>query len=103
MPAMPKIELSVPHQLSREDVKSRIVHSLAEAQKRFAGDVTQVADSWNGYVDEFSFKAMGFSIAGRLEVEPAQVAIHLQLPWAAYPFKHRIESEILAHARQLLA
>jgi hypothetical protein len=45
---------------------------------------------------------MGFSISGRLDVQPDQVSIEMNLPRAAYPFKARIENEILAHARQLL-
>jgi len=49
-----------------------------------------------------SFQAMGFSISGRLDVQPDQVSIEMNLPRAAYPFKARIENEILAHARQLL-
>jgi hypothetical protein len=35
-------------------------------------------------------------------VQPSQVHVEMNLPLAAYPLKSRIESEILAHARELL-
>jgi hypothetical protein len=101
--AMPKINLSVAHQLGQEMAKNRITGLIADSRSRFAGQVSQVTESWSGYVDAFSFDAMGFSGSGKLEVQPAQVLIEMDVPWAAYPFKGRIESEILTHARELLA
>jgi hypothetical protein len=100
---MPKIELSVAHKLSQEEAKKRIAGLMADCRTRFAGQVSNVAESWNGYLDSFSFEAMGFAVSGKLEVQPTQVSIEMNLPWAAYPFKGRIENEILTHARQLLA
>jgi hypothetical protein len=46
---------------------------------------------------------MGFSVGGKLEAQAEQVLIDMDIPFAALPFKGRIESELLAHARQLLA
>jgi hypothetical protein len=100
---MPKINLSVAHQLSQEEARKRIAGLMADSRTRFAGQISDVTESWNGFVDEFSFHAMGFSVTGQLEVQPAQVLIELKLPFAAFPFKSRIENEILTHARELLA
>ena len=50
-----------------------------------------------------AFNAMGFAIDGHLDVKPADVLIEINLPRAAIPFKGRIESEILKHAKELLA
>jgi hypothetical protein len=99
---MPKINLSVPHNLGQDEAKKRIAGLLADTRSRFAGQVSNVVESWNGYADAFSFEAMGFSVRGNLNVQPAQVIIELNLPLAAYPFKGRVENEILTHARQLL-
>jgi hypothetical protein len=99
---MPKINLSVPHSLAQEEAKNRITSLIADSRNRFAGRVSNAAESWTGFVDAFSFDAMGFSVNGKLDVQPAQVIIELNLPLAAYPFKGRIENEILTHARQLL-
>jgi hypothetical protein len=99
---MPKINLSVSHQLDRDEARNRIASLIADSRSHFGGQISNVAESWNGYADVFSFEAMGFSVRGNLDVQPAQVIIELNLPFAAYPFKGRIENEILTHARQLL-
>jgi hypothetical protein len=100
---MPKINLSVAHNLGRDEAKRRIANLMADSRARFADKVTDVVESWNEYLDTFSFKAMGFSVSGTLEVQPAQVLIEMNVPFAAYLMKARIESEIRAHAQELLA
>jgi hypothetical protein len=100
---MPKINLSVPHNLSQEDAKFRVTSAIADCRTRFSGRLGNVTECWTAYTNAFSFKAMGFFVSGQLDVQPGQLHVELHLPLAAYPFKSRIESEILAHARQLLA
>ena len=100
---MPKISLSVSHQLGQETAKNRIAGLIADSRDRFAGQVSQVSETWNGYVDAISFQALGFSVTGKIDVQAAQVLIELNLPLAAYPLKVRIEKELLTHARELLA
>jgi hypothetical protein len=100
---MPKISLSIPHQLGQEEAKQRISRLLAEARANSAGHVSDVVENWTGYVDTFSFRARGFAVAGQLDVQPVHVQVDINLPLAAFPFKGRIEQELLAHARQLFA
>jgi hypothetical protein len=100
---MPKIHLSVPHALGQEEAKKRVVNLMAESRARFGVHISDASEAWNGCVDSFSFRALGFSVAGKLEVQAAGILIDIDLPFAALPFKGRIESEILSHARQLLA
>jgi hypothetical protein len=100
---MPKINLSVPHRLGQEEAKKRVTNLIAETRAQFGAHVTDVTEAWTGCVDSFSFRAMGFLVAGKLEVQAAQVLIDIDLPFAALPFKGRVESEIRAHAEHLLA
>jgi len=100
---MPKINLSIPHNLGQEEAKRRITSLIADCRAQFAGRVSNVAESWTDYTEVFSFHAKGFSVRGRLDVQPGQVLLEMHLPLAAWPFKSRIENEILTHARQLLA
>src|SRR5208282_6724718 len=100
---MPKISLSIPHQLGQEEAKERISRLIAENRGKALDGVSALAETWTGYVDTFSFRARGFSVAGRLEVQAAKIVVDLSLPFAAFPFKGRIEEELLARARQLLA
>lgn len=100
---MPKIKLSVPHQLGQDEAKNRIAKLIADSRVKFGNSVSDVQETWAGNVDTFSFRAMGFAVDGQLNVQPAAVDIELNFPWAAAPFKGRIESEIVKHAKELLA
>jgi hypothetical protein len=100
---MPKIHLSVPHALGEEEAKKRVVNLLADSRAQFGGHISDITEAWTGCVDSFSFRALGFSVTGKLEVQAIQLVIDIDLPFAALPFKGRVESEILTHARQLLA
>ena len=100
---MPKIKVSVPHNLSQDEAKSRISRLVADSRAKFGDKVSDLKEAWTGNVDAFSFSAMGFSIDGQLEVQPAEVVIDINFPWAAIPFKSLVESEIIKHARELLA
>jgi hypothetical protein len=100
---MPKINLSVPHQLGQDEAKSRVSKLIAETRGQFGDRVTDLEEAWTGNLDAFRFRAMGLAVDGQLEVLPAEVRIDINLPWAALPFKSRVESEILKHARELLA
>lgn len=100
---MPKIKLSLPHQLSPDEARTRISKLLADTRSKFGDQLSDVQETWNGNTDTFSFRALGFSVDGRLEVQPGEVSVDMNLPWAALPFKGRIESEIRRHGEQLLA
>jgi hypothetical protein len=100
---MPKISLSVPHQLGQDEAKSRITRLIAESRSQFGDKVSDLQETWTGNIDAFRFGVMGFSVEGQLDVQPSELRVEIQLPWAALPFKNRIESEIIKHARELLA
>lgn len=99
---MPKIKLSVPHRLNQDEARSRVTRLIAESKEKFGDHVSDLQESWNGNLDNFSFRAMGFSVEGQLDVQPAEVRIEINFPWAALPFKGRVESEIVKHANELL-
>jgi hypothetical protein len=100
---MPKISLNVPHQLNQDEAKTRISRLITEGRAKAGEEISDVEESWNGYVDTIRFRARGLSFEGRLEVQAAQVLLDLNLPFAAFMMKSRIEQELLSHARQLLA
>ena len=100
---MLKIKLFVPHRLGQDEAKSRVSKLIAESRGQFGDRVTDLEEAWTGNSDAFRFRVMGFAVDGQLEVQPAEVRIDLNLPWAALPFKSRVEGEILKHARELLA
>ncbi len=100
---MPKLSIEVPHRLSEEETLSRIQRLLEDLKRQYASYFTDLQESWSGNDGRFSVKAMGFNVAGSLSVEPSRVGITADLPFAATPFKGRIEQAIRQEAERLLA
>ena len=100
---MPAIKISTPHNLVPEEAKKRIVKLISESKIQFGNSVSDVNESWVNNCGNFSFRAMGFSVSGFLQVKPATVDVEINLPFAALLFKSRIEKVISEKASELLA
>ncbi len=100
---MPSMSLSVPHQLSQEDAMNRLKHFLEKVKHHYASQVSNLSETWTDNLLEFAFTTYGFKIDGKLTVEPTQVAINGQLPFAALMFKGKIEQSIRSELTKLLA
>jgi len=90
------------HKLSQKEALSRIQSLLGDMKKKHGDKINDLQESWSGSVGRFSFKAMGFSVSGTLEVTASEVKLNGQLPFAASFFKGQIESAISEHADKLL-
>ncbi|MDQ6633032.1 MAG: polyhydroxyalkanoic acid system family protein [Verrucomicrobiota bacterium] len=100
---MPTVKLSLPHKLGADEAKKRIAHLISESKGQFGHLASDVQESWTDNKGTFSFKAMGFAVSGNLLVEPALVHVEINLPFAALPFKRKVENEISNRAKALLA
>ena len=100
---MPKLSIVVPHQLTEAEALSRIQGLLADMKRQYATYFTDLQESWSGNEGRFSVKAMGFNVSGTVAVEPSRVEINADLPFAATPFKGRIEQVIREQTERLLA
>ena len=94
--------MSIPHRLGAEEAKQRIARLITETRGKFGGTVSDVEESWTENRGTIRFKAMGFSVSGSLDVQPSLVNVEINLPFAALPFKSRIESELSGKAKELL-
>ena len=100
---MPAIKISIPHKLGTEEAQQRIAGLVTETKEQFGHTVSDAKESWADNRGTFSFRAMGFSIAGNVLVEPSAVHVEINLPFAALLFKSRVEEEISTRAKELLA
>lgn len=100
---MPTVNVSVPHQLGADEAKRRIQSLISDTKNKVGGQATDVRENWTGDRNDFGFKAMGMAVAGSMVVQPSAVDIRLDLPFAALPFKGKIEKEISEKAKELLA
>lgn len=100
---MPKLNMSVPHQLSKEEAMTRIRTIFQKLKSEHAGRIDDLQEQWTDDGGTFKFSAMGFPVSGSLAVTPADIKISGDLPFAATFFKSRIESTIRDRASELLA
>jgi predicted NBD/HSP70 family sugar kinase len=100
---MPRMTIEVPHRLGTAEAKRRIQGLLGEVKSEFGDRITDLRETWTGDRADFSFRAMGFAIAGVLEVETDRVRLSGTYPLAAVPFRGRIEQVIRSRAEALLS
>lgn len=100
---MPKSSISIDHSLGQEEALDRIKGILAQVKENYGSQVSDLQENWTDHGGDFSFKAMGFKIAGDLTVTDSKVLINAEYPWAAKPFQGTIETTIRERAERLLA
>jgi hypothetical protein len=100
---MPKINVTIPHQLGTTEAKNRIQGAVAEAMGRYGDKVSNLQERWEGDRGAFSGKAMGFNLSGTVTVRPDAVEVQGDLPLAAAMFKGQIEAAIRERGSKLLA
>jgi Putative polyhydroxyalkanoic acid system protein (PHA_gran_rgn) len=100
---MPKLHVSVPHQLSQEDALKRVQKAIASAKDQNSDKIRGLQESWDGFTGTFSGKAMGYSAKGTLTVNPKDVVVESDLPLFASPFKSKLEAAITDMLTRLLA
>lgn len=99
---MPSISLNVPHALAPEEALKRIKNLVKDMKKKFGDKVTDVEEQWEDMHGTFSFRAMGFTVSGTLDIHDDAVELNGTLPWAALPLRGKIEDTIKEQAEKLL-
>ena len=100
---MPKMELTVPHNLSQEEALQRIKTMLGQDKAKHPDRFSDVGETWSENGGEFSAKIMGMDVSGQLAVTPTEVHLTGTIPFAALPFRGQIEDTLEEQAHQLLA
>ncbi len=91
---MSKIDLTVVHRFSQDEALRRTHGLLEKIEKQFAGKINDLQQKWDGNTGIFNFSVMGFSVSGKLAVNPSEVKLTAPLPFAAVFFKGKIEAVI---------
>jgi hypothetical protein len=100
---MADLNISIPHELSKEEALSRIKNLLTNLKKEQAQVISNVHEKWEGEKGKFQFSAKGFDLAGLIQVNENSVDIDAELPFALSFFKGMIKNVIQDRANSLLA
>lgn len=100
---MPRFSVQVPHDQHPQEVVERLRQFSQKVRTTTTITVTEIVEVWDEYGNlDFSFKAMGFAISGRMEPRHDSVSVEGNLPLAATPFRGMIEREVAAKIREAL-
>ena len=72
---MPKITVTEPHCLRKDEALKRIKELLGQVGTQYADQISNLEEHWDGYSGTFSFTAMGFDVSGTLVVADRDVAL----------------------------
>lgn len=97
---MPKVSVSVPHAYSPDDVVERATPIVEKIVDDFQGSDLEL--EWTGHQAEFSFKSLAFQIKGDVDVQPDQITVTVDLPFAAMIFKDKVEKALNKNLRRAL-
>jgi hypothetical protein len=100
---MSALNLTIPHNLSKEEALTRIKNLLSNLKEEKKDIVSDVQENWQDNKGNFSFKAKGFNLAGDIVVNDADVEINSDLPFAVSFFKGAISDMITKKTKELLA
>ena len=100
---MASLQMKIPHQLSQEEALKRIKKMLTETSQQHADKITGLKEEWNENVGTFQFSAMGYDLAGTLTVNPSDVEVDADVPFAVTLFKGVITKMIGEKATELLS
>jgi hypothetical protein len=96
------ISLSLPHDLGEEEVKRRLASGIADLRTKHPTYLRGAQETWNGNTMEFRASALGQTMTGRVQVEPKQVHIHVDLPLVLAMLASKLLPQIEAEGRKML-
>lgn len=96
---MPKIKLSLDHDLSQQDARSRVQVLVQEMQKA-GGKWTQRWTSQQRLM--FFIELTGGTVIGEVLIQKHKIAVTINLPWTLQLFANRIQRSIEASAHEAL-
>jgi hypothetical protein len=98
---MPKVRVAVPHALSVEAALEKARPALEKTVSDFQGHDLQL--DFSGTQGTFRFKSLAFTIQGSVQVDSSQVAVEIDLPFAALMFKDKVEKAVNKNLSRALA
>jgi hypothetical protein len=98
---MPKITVRVPHNLPAAEAFAKVQPALQKTVTDFQGhDLTMEGSATS---QTFTFKSMAFTIKGQAEATDSDVAVEIDLPFAAMMFKDKAEKAVTKNITRALA
>jgi len=89
---MPKVSVSVPHNRDPREIIAQARPVIEKVVQDFEGH--HLDANWGDTSADFQFKSLAFTIKGSLRADDQQLAVDVDLPFAALIFKDKVERAI---------
>jgi hypothetical protein len=99
---MRKITIHIPHDLTQDEARQRIVKGVSEARSGPLSGIADVQESWSGNHLDVRLAAMGQIITGRVDVEPSSVRVELDVPGMLGLLVESLRGRIEQQGRKML-
>lgn len=99
---MANLTISIPHQLTRAEVKRRIDEGVVRLHGQSQGMLGPINTRWQGDVLEFDTLPMGQRVAGWITVEDQFVRVEVELPWFLAALAGTVRQQVEQQGRLLL-
>ncbi len=97
---MPKVSVAVDHNMAPEEVKQKAGPMIEKSIKDFQGHGLEV--EWSDMTAQFHFKSLAFTIHGTIAIDPKQIVVEVDLPFAALLYKDRVQKGIAKNLARAL-
>jgi putative polyhydroxyalkanoate system protein len=99
---MRHLTASIPHQLSRAEVKRRIEDLVERLRNQRGAFLENIQETWTGDAMRFSLSAVGQQLSGDLAVDDHAVHVNVALPWFFSMLAGTVKQAIEQRGHQLL-
>lgn len=100
---MPSFGTEVSHTLGRDEAVSRLARFIDAVRNKFEDQVSQLDSGWEENTLRFSMTTYGMKISGTLVVEETLARLRGEIPFAALPFRGKIEQSIASELERALS
>jgi hypothetical protein len=99
---MPKLSLSVPHNLGAEEAARRLKERFEAVKAEHGKQIKDLQEHWDGPTLRCRFHVLGMSVEGEVTAEASAVRVDARLPMGAILFKGLIETRVRHELVKLL-
>jgi hypothetical protein len=100
---MQNLTVTIPHKLTRAEVKRRIQEESENLRRQHGGLLGPIQQTWDGDRMDFSLCPMAQPISGHLVVEDHAVHLEVALPWMLALLAGGVKQQVEQQGRRLLA
>lgn len=100
---MPKFSTEIAHALGVQEATQRLTRFIDQVRSQYQDQVSDVQGRWDDHVLTFSITTYGFTIDGTLSVHDDLALVQGTLPFAALPFRGKIEQSISSELKRELS